>query len=174
MGSQKTLDGQTVAFIAAIAKALSQNISSKRQEELVRRPQELRRLLLPLVHDEWISLSVSLIPGKKKQLVWIDGSKVQPSEGRTLYTVQDTLNHARARGLQIMDKARAVRLCKLVCQDNPPFRNSSFRNKIFFFPFAGRNKVRFLMVDMVGHMRYAKVNKTTNLIEDSFFFFLQS
>ncbi len=142
MKTQETLHGGTAAFIAAIANALSRNITVERMHELASRPTDLKRLLLPLVDDEWVNVCPLLnYPSKYGGLVGLNGfDDIHPdsSNNGKPYDIRDIIKSARRHCLGFINEGRAEHLAQMVCSENEAASTKHMTGRIHdvYFPFA--------------------------------------
>ncbi len=133
----------TASFIGAIANGLSQHISAARQKELVAKPEELRRLLLPLANDEWVRISPILLnEGFTQRLVWLDAfTDIQQRNSGTPILLSKVIETAKERCLQFLGEERAEELARLMYQEDPSYRSLTGRADQFVFPFTKNKKI---------------------------------
>ncbi len=143
MKIQETLHGGTAAFIAAIASALSRNISKERMHELASRPDDMKRLLLPLVDDEWINMCPLLLNnrGNHDGLVYLSGINdihSEPCLDGESYNIQDVIKSAYRHHLRFLNEGRAQYLAQLVFNDDEAASTKRMTGRVhdIYFPFA--------------------------------------
>lgn len=121
MPTNKTFDGLTAGFVAAIANTLDRNIDPDRMKELVALLDKMRLLLLPLVDDHLIELVPILarrdILSGHERLCWYylgGGSSSNPP------TMKMVMREARERKYAPLSKNLADKLCALATTHPSP------------------------------------------------------
>lgn len=140
MNIQKVLDGTTAGFIGAIANALGRMILGDRMAALIKSPEKLKLLLLPLIDDDWIDLlpALSHLGGKhisnssKKKLTWVHAEEVVVSQRRTHYYLEHVVDVAAKKNFAFLAENEAERLCRLVSESRFSASESTGRAMCIF------------------------------------------
>ncbi len=122
MNTQKTLDGQTAGFIAAVANALSRNITAQRQEDLISNPQILERLLLPLADDGWqhlLPFVTDTTINPRNTVSWLHGDYSRDVSGKEHYPLRKIMRSAADASLRFMTEEQAKHFCQLLSGNEP-------------------------------------------------------
>lgn len=146
--TEKTLDGVTAGFVAAIANALSRKIKEARMIELTADPDLLKFLVLPLVHNEWPRLMVGRIPSLynydglivNSSLVWFETDNIKKE------TVRELLKEVYDRKYEPLCESDAKRVAKLIC-------GTAGKSAYFMqVPYLKAGKLHILWGNMVNHV----------------------
>lgn len=121
--SQKVLDGATAGFIAAVANALSRNISAERMDQLIKNPDHLKRILMPVINDDWIDMlpAIAELGGKnltcgscKKKLVWVHAEEVVMRIRSNEFMLKDVVAVAKRKNYAFLEESEADQLSTLL------------------------------------------------------------
>ena len=153
MNKQETLHGGTAAFIAAIGNALSRNISIDRMHALASSPSDLKRLLLPLIDDDWIQICPLLQnETKSERLVYLTGyDDIQKGDSSKFYRINHVIGAAKAKTLGFLTEGRAKSLAEMISGDSASAtsRRLTGRTHDICFPFVRGTEI-FAWVVRVG------------------------
>lgn len=114
MNTNETLSGVTAGFIASIANSLSRNISEDRMRELIKAPEKMGKLLLPLADD---CFALGLAPDIERimiQQIQIVSLTLGASSG--LPTMRKLMEEAYERKYAPLSQELAEKLCVLTVE----------------------------------------------------------
>jgi hypothetical protein len=161
---QETLHGGTAAFLAAIANALSRNISVDRMHELASSPSDLKRLLLPLVCDGWIQICPLLQnDNRRERLVYLSGfTDIQKNRSGQSYGIQSVIEVAKANSLGFLTEWGACAFAEMISLEKSSATSKHLTGLAcdIYFPFVRVARVYAWVVRVGTSPELVEINRT--------------